>query len=194
MKIKDKKIILASQSPRRKELLLGLLDDFEIRVKLTDEKYPQNLSNYEIAKHISNVKADEFYNELKINEILIAADTIVCIDNTILEKPKTKEDAVFMLKKLSGKTHEVITGVTILSKNKKKSFYDKTLVQFYELTDKEISFYINKYKPFDKAGAYGIQEWIGYIGIKKIEGDYYNVMGLPLHLLYRELNNFIFEV
>lgn len=191
--IKDKTIILASQSPRRKELLTGILPNFKTEVKSVDEIYPEGLTNGEIATYLSELKASVFKSEIKESEIVITADTIVCIDDVVLGKPKDKEDAIEMLMTLCNKTHEVITGVTILSNEKSVSFYDTTLVTFYDLTAEEISYYVNNNKPFDKAGAYGIQEWIGYVGIKEMKGDYYNVMGLPLHQLYRQLKSFILE-
>lgn len=189
--IKDKTIILASQSPRRKELLSGIIDDFKTEVRSVDEVYPNGLDNESIAMYLSELKAQAFEQDVNDSQIVITADTIVCIGNKVLGKPKDKTEATKMLKELSGKTHEVITGVTLLSNTKKFSFYDKTLVTFYNLSANEIEFYIDNYSPFDKAGAYGIQEWIGYIGIKEMKGDYYNVMGLPLHLLYRNLHSFI---
>lgn len=191
--IKDKTIILASQSPRRKELLSGIIDDFKTEVRSVDEVYPNGLGNESIAMYLSELKAQAFEQDVNDSQIVITADTIVCIGNKVLGKPKDKTEATKMLKELSGKTHEVITGVTLLSNTKKFSFYDKTLVTFYNLSANEIEFYIDNYSPFDKAGAYGIQEWIGYIGIKEMKGDYYNVMGLPLHLLYRKLHSFILE-
>lgn len=191
--IKNKTIILASQSPRRKELLAGIIPVFKTEVKSVNEVYPDDLSNGDIATYLSELKASVFKSDIKESEIVITADTIVCIGSEVLGKPKTKEDAVSMLSQLSGKTHEVITGVTIMSNEKSTSFYDKTLVTFYELSDEEIEYYVSKDKPYDKAGSYGIQEWIGYIGIKEMKGDYYNVMGLPLHQLYRQLKSFILE-
>lgn len=191
--IKDKTIILASQSPRRKELLSGIVDDFKTEVRSVDEVFPDGLTNGEIAVYLSELKAQAFKEDVQQEEVIITADTIVCIGSKVLGKPKDKTEAIKMLKGLSGNTHEVITGVTLLTNTQKLSFYDKTLVTFYELSDEEIDFYIEQHQPFDKAGSYGIQEWIGYIGIKEMKGDYYNVMGLPLHLLYRKLQKFILE-
>lgn len=191
--LKNKTIILASQSPRRQELLKGIINDFKVEVRSVNEIYPQGLSNEEVVTYLSQLKANAFESDIKKDEIIITADTIVCLNDQLLGKPKDKEEAIDMIKCLSGKTHEVLTGVTILSSNKKHSFFDKTFVTFYELSEEEIKFYVNQYNPYDKAGAYGIQEWIGYIGIKEMKGDYYNVMGLPLHKLYRELNTFILE-
>lgn len=191
--LKNITIILASQSPRRQELLKGIINDFKVEVRSVNEIYPQGLSNEEVVTYLSQLKANAFESDIKKDEIIITADTIVCLNDQLLGKPKDKEEAIDMIKCLSGKTHEVLTGVTILSSNKKHSFFDKTFVTFYELSEEEIKFYVNQNNPYDKAGAYGIQEWIGYIGIKEMKGDYYNVMGLPLHKLYRELNTFILE-
>jgi septum formation protein len=182
-------ITLASNSPRRKELLHEIIPIFKIESKAVEEVYPNNLEGGEVATYLSQLKSKPFQpNE---NELIITADTIVIIDGIILGKPKTPEEALNMLTLLSGKKHEVITGVTIRTKGKELSFYDVTKVEFYDLKQDEIEYYIKEYKPFDKAGAYGIQEWIGTIGIKKIEGDFYNVMGLPVHRVYRELKQFI---
>lgn len=191
--LKDKTIILASQSPRRQELLKGIIDNFKIEVRSVNEVYPDGLSNEEVAMHISTVKASAFDNDLKDNEILITSDTVVCLEAQIFGKPKGRREAIEMIIALSGNTHEVITGVTLKTKKKEVSFFDKTEVTFYKLKTEEVEFYVDNFKPFDKAGAYGIQEWIGYVGIKQMKGDYYNVMGLPLHRLYRELNTFILE-
>jgi len=182
-------ITLASNSPRRKELLTKIIPIFKVESKAVEEIYPNNLEGGEIATYLSQLKSKPFQpNE---NELIITADTIVILDGIILGKPKTPEEAINMLTLLSGKKHEVITGVTIRTKDKELSFYDVTKVEFYELKPDEIEHYIKQYKPFDKAGSYGIQEWIGHVGIKKIEGDFYNVMGLPVHRVYRELKQFI---
>mgnify|MGYP003990069365 CR=1 FL=1 len=182
-------IILASNSPRRKELLQEIIPIFKVESKEVEEIYPNNLQGGEIATYLSQLKSKPFQPNEK--ELIITADTIVILDNHILGKPKNPEEAIHMLTLLSGKKHEIITGVTIRTKDKELSFYDSTKVEFYELKPEEIEYYVKNYKPFDKAGAYGIQEWIGTIGIKKMEGDFYNVMGLPVHRLYRELNQFI---
>lgn len=184
--------ILASASPRRKELLAGLNLDFTVKVKEgIDESYPDGLSAEEIPVYISQKKAKAYRSELKEDEILITADTIVWLDSKVLGKPKDRQDAVFMLKELSGKTHLVITGVTISSVHKCISFSSTTEVQFANLTDEEIEFYVDNYSPMDKAGAYGIQEYIGFIGVTSIRGSYFNVMGLPVQRLYQELKVFI---
>lgn len=183
-------IILASKSPRRQELLKGLGFDFEIRTKEVEEIFPTNLKREEVALYLSELKSNAFVNEVKSNEIIITSDTIVCLEDTILGKPKNREDAVEMLQQLSGKMHDVITAVTLLSSKKQHSFFVSTSVYFKKLTAQEIDYYITNFKPYDKAGSYGVQEWIGYIGIEKIEGSYYNVMGLPVHQLYEELLKF----
>ena len=182
-------IILASNSPRRKELLQEIIPIFKVESKEVEEIYPNNLQGGEIATYLSQLKSKPFQPNEK--ELIITADTIVILDSLILGKPKNPEEAMHMLTLLSGKKHEIITGVTIRTKDKELSFYDSTKVEFYELKPDEIEYYVKEYKPFDKAGAYGIQEWIGIIGIKKMEGDFYNVMGLPVHRVYRELNQFI---
>ena len=182
-------ITLASNSPRRKELLTNIIPIFKVESKEVEEIYPNNLQGGEIATYLSQIKSKPFQPNEK--ELIITADTIVILDSLILGKPKNPEEAMHMLTLLSGKKHEIITGVTIRTKDKEFSFYDSTKVEFYELKPDEIEYYVKEYKPFDKAGAYGIQEWIGIIGIKKMEGDFYNVMGLPVHRVYRELNQFI---
>ena len=180
-------VILASKSPRRQELLRGIISDFEIKTKEVEEVYPEGLHTNEVAEFLSDLKAKAFLQNLAPNDLIITADTIVCLGNEILGKPANKQEAEAMLRKLSGNRHQVITGVTLLSTTFKSTFSDITEVEFYALTDKEIAYYVDMFKPYDKAGAYGIQEWMGYIGIKQIIGDYYNVMGLPLHRIYRVL-------
>lgn len=191
-KLQDYRVILASQSPRRKELLTGLGIDFEVMPLSVDEFYPNNLKGEDIALYLSELKAKAFVfdNEYQ-NVLLITADTIVWLDGEVLPKPKDYNDAVRILTKLSGRVHKVITGITLRTKEKMHSFHSTTKVWFKELTKEEIDHYINNYKPFDKAGAYGIQEWIGYIGIEKIEGSYFNVVGLPVQRVYVEILNFI---
>ena len=178
-------VILASKSPRRHELLKKLITDFKINVIDVEEKYPCELEKEKIAEYLSELKATTYLP--KHNQLFITADTIVCIENEVLGKPKDTNDAKEMLKKLSGKTHLVITAVTLKTSTKLITFSDKTEVTFYHLSDQEITNYIEECKPFDKAGSYGIQEWMGYFGIKKMNGDYFNVMGLPLHRLYRAI-------
>jgi septum formation protein len=182
------KIILCSNSPRRRELLSGLGLNFEVRViNGIDESYNNNNSCEEIAEEISVKKADAYLKTIGDNELIITADTIVYNNGEVLGKPHTREEAIDMLSAISGKTHKVVTGVCIASKNKKKIFSVSTNVKFASLEIEEILFYIDNYSPYDKAGAYGIQEWIGYIGVEGIEGSYFNVMGLPIQRLYSEL-------
>ena len=183
-------IILASKSPRRQELLSGMGIDFRVVLKEVDESYPENLSPSEIALYISEKKAKAF-DESITNEIVITADTIVSIDGRILGKPEGEDHASEMLTLLSGKKHEVITGVSLLKAHKIHSFYDTTEVYFNHLSPEQIHYYIRNYKPLDKAGAYGIQEWIGFIAINKIVGSYPNVVGLPTQRLYEELMKII---
>ena len=180
-----KKIILASQSPRRKMLLEWAEISFEVRVKETDETYPSQTKIEDIPVVIAKNKAHAI--ERSEDEIVIAADTVVVLNDEIIGKPVDTEDAKRILKKLSGKTHRVITGVVVMNGSEEISFSDITEVSFFTLTDEQINFYINKYKPFDKAGAYAIQEWIGVTGIEKINGDFYNVMGLPVSRVVKTL-------
>lgn len=189
-KFKHKNIVLASGSPRRQELLKGLDIPFEIKLKSVDEVYPNSLKAQEITNYLSNLKAEAIFSELSDHDILITADTIVWHENKALEKPNDAVHAVEMLKKMSGNTHEVITSVCIKSKEKQLSFFDTTTVYVKNLTENEINYYVTTYKPFDKAGAYGIQEWFGFTAVTKIEGSYFNVMGLPIQKLYEELVKF----
>ncbi|HRP60288.1 MAG TPA: Maf family nucleotide pyrophosphatase, partial [Vicingus sp.] len=159
-------------------------------IKEVEEVYPYNLKKQEVALYLSKLKADAFLPDLKENQLVITSDTIVCLDDKIIGKPKDRDDAFNMLSDLSGKMHEVVTAVTLTSIEKQVSFYVTTQVYFKTLSNFEIDYYINHYKPFDKAGSYGIQEWIGYIGIEKIVGSYFNVMGLPVKELYDELERF----
>lgn len=189
--LKKYNILLASNSPRRKELLAGLDIAFEVRViPGIDESYPESLSPGETPLYIAAKKAEAYLPSMNNDTLLITADTIVWADNKILGKPENKAHAVEILRILSGKTHEVITGVCIITNEKQVSFSVSSFVTFATLTDDEIVYYIEKYRPFDKAGAYGIQEWIGYIGIESITGSFYNVMGLPVQRLYKELKHF----
>lgn len=179
-------LLLASNSPRRKELLAGLGLSFEIKVKEVYEDFPEHLKRTEVAEYLASHKADAYQDDLQ-DEVLLTADTIVCLGERILNKPANYEEAYEMLQALSGKQHEVITGVCVLMKERKTVFHDTTKVYFKELTEQEINYYITNYKPYDKAGAYGIQEWIGMIGIERIEGSYFNVVGLPVQKLYTQL-------
>ena len=189
--IKNYQIFLGSRSPRRKQLLEGLGLNFEIWVKeeLT-ELYPAGMKPWEIAEYLAKVKARPYKNELVQGDILITADTIVCDDDTIFGKPGSRKEAFDFLSNLSGRKHKVITGVCISSPDECYCFYSETLVKFAVLDAEEIDYYIDNYAPFDKAGAYGIQEWIGYIGVESIQGSYFNVMGLPVQRLYAELKKF----
>lgn len=187
-KLKNYNIILASKSPRRQQFFKDLNIDFTIKLKEVEELYPQQLKGIEITDYLANLKA-KAYKDLKDNDLLITSDTIVWLENKALGKPKNYHESFVMLKNLSGKKHEVITSISIKNKNFQKIINDITTVFFKKLSDKEINYYINNYKPFDKAGAYGIQEWIGFIAIDKIEGSYFNVVGLPVHKLYKELMN-----
>lgn len=183
-------LILASKSPRRQELLKGLGLEFEIRTKEVEEVFPPALFKEEIPLYLSNLKAKAFESELKENELVITSDTIVWNENKQLGKPKDRAEAIEMLQSLSGKQHEVITAVTLMTQAKTHSFCEITNVFFKELSLSEIEFYIDNFQPYDKAGSYGIQEWIGFVGIPKIEGDYFNVVGLPLFRLNEELKKF----
>ena len=182
------KLILASNSPRRKELLAGLGVPFEVRVlQDIDEHYPESLPVNEVARYIAKEKADAYRRIVAADELIITADTVVIVGDEILGKPVDEADAVRMLKLLSGRTHQVTTGVCLLTAEKERCFDVTTDVTFKTLTDEEIHYYVNRYRPFDKAGAYGIQEWIGYIGVTGLNGSYYNVMGLPVQRIYQEL-------
>ncbi len=184
-------IILASNSPRRKELLSGIDVTYKV-FTLPDipEDYPDTMDNEKVPEYLSQQKANAYSKIMKDDTLLITADTIVLLEDEILGKPKDAEDAKRMLRMLSGKTHKVITGVSLTSKDKQTTFSDMAMVTFENLTDDEIAYYVDKYQPFDKAGAYGVQEWIGYVAVKRIEGSYFNVMGLPIHKVYKELRNF----
>jgi septum formation protein len=182
------KVILASNSPRRKELLGGLGIDFEVRtLSDIDESYPNALRGEDIPMFISGKKAEAYKQGMADDEMIITADTIVYDNGQVLGKPKNRGEAVQMLKGLSGHAHEVITGVSIVTKKKTVQFASTSKVTFAALTDEEIVYYVDTYKPYDKAGAYGIQEWIGYVAVTRIEGSYFNVMGLPIQKLYSEL-------
>lgn len=191
-KLKQYNVVLASNSPRRRELLADLGIDFEVRtIKGIDESYPHDLPVLEIAEYISRKKAHAYRAEMAPNELIITADTVVILDDEVLGKPKDNTDACRMLSELSGKTHKVVTGVTIVTTNATRSFSTVTDVEFAPLSDQDIHYYVEKYQPLDKAGAYGIQEWIGCMGVRHINGSFYNVMGLPLHRLYNELDTML---
>ncbi len=189
--LRGKRIILASQSPRRQYLLKELGFEFGVMVPDVEEVYPDGLLPEEIAIYLAELKADAIdHTLLDENTIVITADTIVYIGNEVLGKPADHDAAVMMLRKLSGKTHDVITAVCLVSANRKKVFHVLSEVTFKELEMKEIEYYIENFKPYDKAGGYGVQEWIGYIGISRIEGSFFNVMGLPVKELYEEMLTF----
>lgn len=185
------RVILASRSPRRQQLLKELGVKFDTVIRDFEETFPEGLTGEEIARFVAHSKAVSFRDEIADNEIVITADTIVWCNNQVLGKPVDKQDAFRILKEISGNTHEVITGVSIFSKKKEVTFSDSTKVTFEVLSDDDINYYIDKYKPYDKAGAYGIQEWIGIVACSKIEGSYFNVVGLPVQRLYFELKNFL---
>lgn len=186
--LRHKRVLLASASPRRRELLGNLCVDVrQALLKKVDESYPQSLPAHEVAPYISRKKAEAYLGSLSADEVLITADTVVICHGMVLGKPHDAAEASAMLHLLSGKTHQVVTGVTVVCGDTMETFSETTDVEFAPITDDEIEFYVNRFQPFDKAGAYGIQEWIGYIGITGIRGDYYNVMGLPLQSLYRRL-------
>ena len=183
------KIILSSNSPRRKELLAGLGVDFEVRVlKGVDERYPDDIPLNEVPLYIAIEKASAY--TVAKDELVVTADTVVIVDNEILGKPKDRAEAYGMLRKISGKTHQVVTGVCLTTIDDQRSFTVTTDVEFKEVSDNEIYYYIDKYRPFDKAGAYGIQEWIGYVGVLSLKGSYYNVMGLPVQRIYEEFTSY----
>ena len=186
--LKKYKVILASNSPRRKELLAGLGVDYEVRtLPDVDESYPETLQGADIPLYIAKEKADAYVAMMQPGELMITADTIVWLDSKVLGKPQDKEDALQMLRTMSGRTHEVFTGVCITTTDWQRSFTAQTEVRFATLSEEEIAYYVDNFQPMDKAGAYGVQEWIGFIGVENISGSYYNIMGLPVQKLYREL-------
>ncbi|QMU28678.1 Maf family nucleotide pyrophosphatase [Adhaeribacter radiodurans] len=181
------KLVLASNSPRRQELLAKLGLNFTIRVKEVDESFPANLHRHEIAEYLASKKAEAYREDLAEKEILLTADTIVCLEDQVLNKPADFAEARTMLQSLSGKAHEVITGVCLLAQQHKIILHDVTWVYFKSLSEEEINWYLETYQPFDKAGAYGAQDWIGMVAIHRLEGSFYNVMGLPVHKVYEAL-------
>ncbi|SNR95999.1 septum formation protein [Belliella buryatensis] len=185
--LKENKLVLASKSPRRNELLKGLGVDFTVRSKDTDESFPMDMDPFEVAGYLSKKKADAFVDELADDEIILTADTVVILDGQILNKPADEQEACEMIAALSGKVHHVVTGITIGKSSHLVTKQDVVKVHFKELCKEEINYYVKNFLPFDKAGAYGIQEWIGYIAVDRIEGSFYTVMGLPVHLVYEEL-------
>ena len=186
--LKKYKVILASNSPRRKELLAGLGVDYEVRtLPDVDESYPETLQGADIPLYIAKEKADAYVAMMQPGELMITADTIVWLDGKVLGKPRDRGDALQMLRTMSGRTHEVFTGVCITTTDWQRSFTAQTEVRFATLSEEEIAYYVDNFQPMDKAGAYGVQEWIGFIGVENISGSYYNIMGLPVQKLYREL-------
>lgn len=189
--LKKYNIVLASNSPRRKELLQRMGVNFKVRTLFgIDESYPYSLRGEDIVRYISRNKAQAYRSSMAPNELLITADTIVYVEGEVMGKPKTAEQAKEMLHKLSGKSHQVITGVTIVTADRTEDFGVTSQVKFAEITDEEINFYVDNYLPFDKAGAYGIQEWIGIVAVEEIKGSYFNVVGLPVQRLYQKLKTF----
>ena len=192
MELNGKKIILASASPRRRELLSGMDVEFTVDTRNTfDEVYSEDTPQETIPAVLSKGKSYGFHRELSRDEVLVTSDTLVLCGDRVMGKPHSRDEAVDMLRFLSGREHKVITAVTIRDNEKCRSSSDTAVVHFKHLSDSEINYYVDRYKPFDKAGAYGIQEWIGYIGIDRIEGSYFTIMGLPVHLLYSELQYFL---
>ena len=192
MNIKGKKIILGSNSPRRKELLSGLDIDFTVDTGNTfEESYSPDTPHERIPEVLSEGKSYGFHRELGVEEILITSDTLVLCGDRVMGKPHSREEAIDMLRSLSGQEHKVITAITLRDNRRCKTSSDTAIVHFKNLSDKEIEYYVDNYRPYDKAGAYGIQEWIGYMGIDMIEGSYFTIMGLPVHLVYSELLEFI---
>ena len=186
--LKKYKVILASNSPRRKELLAGLGVDYEVRtLPDVDESYPETLQGADIPLYIAKEKADAYVAMMQPGELMITADTIVWLDGKVLGKPRDREDALQMLRTMSGRTHEVFNGVCITTTDWQRSFTAQTEVRFATLSEEEIAYYVDNFQPMDKAGAYGVQEWIGFIGVENISGSYYNIMVLPVQKLYREL-------
>ncbi len=186
--LKKYKVILASNSPRRKDLLAGLGVEYEVRTMPdVDESYPSTLKGADIPLYISQEKANAYRSMLQSDELMITADTIVWLEGEVLGKPADRAEAISMLQRMSGRTHEVYTGVSITTTEWQRSFAVQTEVKFATLTNEEIVYYVDRFQPMDKAGAYGVQEWIGFIGVEHIEGSYFNIMGLPVQRLYKEL-------
>ncbi|MBO5771029.1 MAG: septum formation protein Maf [Alistipes sp.] len=191
-KLSSKRLILASASPRRRQLLADCDIPFVVAEPFDcNEEYPPQMPSHEVAEYLSGLKSDAYPHTLAADEMLLTADTVVIVDDRILGKPSSAEEAVAMLQMLSGRVHNVVTGVTIRSAERRRSFSVLSSVSFRTLTADEIDYYITRYRPFDKAGSYGIQEWIGYVAIESIEGSFFNVMGLPVQRLYVELGEFV---
>lgn len=191
-KLKDFRLILASQSPRRQQLLADAGLKYELAPRFEcDEVFPDDMPADDVAGYLSKLKSEAYPEALGESDILLTADTVVVVDNDILGKPASREDAIAMIKRMSGRRHKVITGVTLRSSSAAKTFSVSSDVVFRALSQEEIAYYVDNYRPMDKAGAYGIQEWIGYVGIERIEGSFYNVMGLPVQRVYTELQSFL---
>ncbi|MBE6213897.1 MAG: septum formation protein Maf [Rikenellaceae bacterium] len=191
-RLKDFRLILASQSPRRQQLLADAGLRYELAPRFEcDELFPDDMAADDVAGYLSRLKSEAYPAELGERDILLTADTVVVVDNDILGKPASREEAVAMIRRMSGREHKVITGVTLRSKSAAKTFSVCSDVVFRTLSDEEIAYYVDNYRPMDKAGAYGIQEWIGYVGIERINGSFYNVMGLPVQRVYVELDTFL---
>lgn len=190
-RLQDTQIILASQSPRRQHLLQELQVPFEVAVRDGDENFPEDMGVMDVPAYLAQQKSDVYADLITENTLLITADTVVILDNNIINKPAHETEAHELLNRLSGQTHLVVTGVCLRTTHKRRVFSSLTKVKFRQLLESEITYYIDRYKPYDKAGAYGIQEWIGYVGVEKIEGSFYNVMGLPTQQLYVEMLNIL---
>lgn len=185
--LKERRLILGSKSPRRNELMAGLGFPFVVKTQEVEENFPFSMPPFEVASFIAQKKAKSFRQNLEVKDLLITADTVVIIKDEILNKPRNKEEAIEMLQKLSGNIHQVVTGVCMMDVTKTVNFEDLTEVHFKEMEEKELREYVEKFQPYDKAGAYGVQEWIGYVAVYKMVGSFYNVMGLPVHRIYEEL-------
>lgn len=191
-KLQTRRLLLASQSPRRRELITGCGLPYELAPKYDcEERYPAELAAEEVPLYLSQLKSRAYPEPLGERDILLTADTVVVLDGEVLGKPRDREDALRMLRRLAGRRHTVVSGVTLRSRKQMCTFDARTSVWLRDLTDEEIAYYVDTYHPFDKAGSYGIQEWIGYVAIERIEGSFYNVMGLPIQKLYTELNKFL---
>lgn len=187
--LRNRHLILGSKSPRRNELMKGMGLPFSVKTKEVDEDFPKEMDTLLVAQYLAQKKAQAFQQDLGERDLIITADTIVIINGEILNKPKNKEEALVMLQQLSGNIHQVITGVCLMDISKRVGFDDRTEVHFKNLEKEELVAYIEKFKPYDKAGAYGVQEWIGYVAVYKMVGSFYNVMGLPVHRIYEELKH-----
>lgn len=189
-RLADKQVVLASKSPRRKQLMEGLAIHFTVRTLEVDESFDPALQRQDIPLYLARKKALAFREHMASNELIITADTVVWVNDHVLNKPESETEALEMLRELSGNVHHVYTGVSLLTQEKQHTFFDETRVFFRDLSEEEMLFYVRHYQPYDKAGAYGAQEFIGYVGIDRLEGSYFNVMGLPVHKVYEALQQF----